>query len=157
MSLPQSARPIDRQIALQMAALLESNDDLNQIKAEQVVNPKRRLADMTEGDVLVDCLGIGMRSETLNRRNYRREYITHAAVRCKLSEAKVTASILDELGGISQSVQTFFENLKSITVTDGTATLIKAEPFVHVSRSQLFGDGLFISPIEFTWVWKPGT
>lgn len=155
MSLPQYSVPIDRQIASQMATDLESNDDLDQIKAEQVVNPKRRLSKMKEAEVLVDCLGIGMRSETLNRRNYRREYLTHAAVRCKLDEAQVTAAILDNLGGIAQAVQTFFEDQKQLTVASGTATLIKAEPFVHVSRSQLFGDGLFLSPIEFTWVWKP--
>lgn len=156
MSLPQYAVPIHRQIAGQMAIDLELNDELDQITAEQITDPKRRLADMREGEILVDCLGIGMRSETLNRRNYRREYITHAAVRCKLTSATVTASVLDNLGAVSQSVQTFFENRKQIHVEEGSATLIKAEPFVHVSRSQLFGDGLFLSPIEFTWVWKQG-
>ena len=156
MSLPQYTVPIHRQIAGQMAIDLEQNDELAQIKAEQIVDPKRRLADMNEGEILVDCLGIGMRSETLNRRNYRREYITHAAVRCKLTSPVVTSAVLDNLGAVSQSVQTFFENQKQIHVADGSATLIKAEPFVHVSRSQLFGDGLFLSPIEFTWVWKQG-
>lgn len=157
MNLPQYTVPIDRQIAAEMATVLESADASNQVKAERVIDPKRTLAKMKEGEVLVDCIGIGMRSEPLNRRNYRREYITHAAVRCKLDNAKITDSVLDDLGSIAQSVQTIFENLKSITVADGSATLIKAEPFVHVSRSHLFGDGLFMSPIEFTWVWKPGS
>lgn len=150
--------PIDRQIAAQMAELVNADTDvLPDVIAEQIVDPKRKLRDMAEGEVLVDCLGVGMRSVALNRRNYAREYITHAAVRCKLTGAQVSAAVLDELGLISQAVQTFFEDQKRITITSGNSTLVKAEPFVHVSRSQLFGDGLFLSPIEFTWKYHPGS
>jgi len=149
--------PIDRQIAARMAYEINNEPQFAGVTAEQIANPKRRLKDMVEGDVLVDCLGVGVRSEVWNRRNYRREYLTHAALRSKLTDGQVTPDILDTLGIMSQAVQTFFESVKRIDLDDGaSATLIKAEPFVHVARGQLFGEGLFLSPIQFAWLYHPG-
>lgn len=146
-----SGTPIHRAVAAQMVAVMSADSTFSGVAIEQVADPKRRLKSMTEGAVLIDCIGVGMRSTPLNRRNFAREYITHAAVRCKLPEAAVTSAILDELGRLSEVVQTFFEDLSRLEFTGASATLVKAEPFVHVARSQLYGDGLFLSPIEFTW------
>lgn len=149
--------PVDRQIAAKMAELLAADSSFAGVSCQQVADPKRVLRDMTDGEKLVDCLGIGVRSTPLNRRHFRRDYITHTAIRSKIEDAKPTAAILDELGRLSEDVQTFFESTaRNITIASGTATLIKAEPFVHVSRGQAWNDGVFLCPIEYTWTYKPG-
>lgn len=150
--------PIERQIAEVMAAQVNADARFDGITAERVVDTKRKLKAMVEGDVLVDCLGVGVRSIVLNRKHFRHEYVTHAAIRCKVTAAKVTSPILDELGLVSQTVQRFFEQENRQLSLSGNAgaTLIKAEPFVHYSREQLYGDGVYLCPIEFTWVYKPG-
>lgn len=150
--------PIERQIAEVMAGQVNNDGRFDGITAARVDDTKRKLKEMTEGDVLVDCLGVGVRSTVLNRKHFRHEYITHAAIRCKVTSAKVTSAIMDELGLVSQTVQRFFEQeSRQLSLSDGAgATLIKAEPFVHYSREQLYGDGVYLCPIEFTWVYKPG-
>lgn len=147
-----SSSPPDRQIAGRMADMLTLEPQFAGITAAQIVDPKRELKKMTEGEVLVDMIGVGMRSVAQNRRNFAREYVTHAAVRSKIDKQSVDDDLLDELGAIATGVQTFFENEKSIELaTDVRASLIMSVPFVHASREHLFGQGLFLSPIEFTW------
>ena len=149
--------PVHRQIAAKMAELLTADASFSGVSCQQITDPKRELRSMTEGGKLVDCLGVGMRSTTLNRRHFRRDYITHTAIRMKLEDGKVTSDVLDELGRLSEDVQTFFESTaRNIVIESGGATLMKAEPFVHASREQLFGDGVFLCPIEYTWTFKPG-
>lgn len=149
--------PIDRQIAAKMAWQMSADAQFDGITCTQVADTKRVLKLMVEGDVLIDCIGVGMRSSVLNRRQFRRDYVTHAAVRCKLTNAAVTNDILNTLGAISQATQTFFETLKRMELDAGAAcTLSKAEPFVHAARDQLYGDGVFLCPIEFTWIYHSG-
>lgn len=151
-----SGSPIHRMISAAMVAAIDASPLFDGAFVEQVDDPKRRLRDMTEGAVLIDCIGIGIRSEPWNRRNFRRTYITHVAVRCKLPDAKVTAADLDELGAVAEAVQTFIEDQKTLTFTGGGVTLLKAEPFVLMARDNLYGEGLYLTPIEFQWAYKPG-
>lgn len=139
-----------------MATLVNDAPLFEGLTAEQVADPKRRLRDMTEGQVLVDCIGIGVRSMPLNRRFFKKVHIVHVAVRCKLPGGVVTTDALDDLGRVAETVQAFFEGVKRFDIADGAVSLEKAEPFIHVSRSQLYGDGLFLTPIEFTWIHHPG-
>lgn len=147
-----SSSPADRQIAARMADMLTLEPQFAGVTAAQVIDPKRVLKEMTEGEILVDMIGVGMRSVAQNRRNFAREYVTHAAIRCKLDQSVIDDAILDELGAMAQGVQTYFENEKSIMLDASTrASLIMAIPFVHADRESLQGSGLFLSPIEFTW------
>ena len=150
---PQNSQvPLHRQIAGAMASAMTAEAEFADLLIEQVTDPKRRLKSMTEGDVLVDCIGVGMRSEPGNRRARLKLYTTHAAVRAKLPGGVPTDSDLERLGFIAERVQTYFEDQHSLTLPNGQlAKLTSSEPFAHVVRSQLFGDGLFTSPIQFTW------
>lgn len=150
--------PFHRQIAERMAFEMTNDAQFAGVTASQVNDPKRVLRDMVAGDVVVDCIGIGVRSAPLNRKQYQREYITHVALRSKITEAQITDAILDELGLLSQMVQTFFEETKRTIPLESPdrANLLKAEPFTHVSRQQLYADGVFVCPIEFTWKYVPG-
>ncbi|MCR9200428.1 MAG: hypothetical protein NXI04_17470 [Planctomycetaceae bacterium] len=148
--------PVWRRIADQMAREINVSQLFSNVVAEQVTHPKRRLKEMSEGQILVDCLGVGMSSTPLNRRFFRHDYVTHAVLRCRIEDADITDDVMDELGAMSEAIQTFFEETRRTMnlLGGGRVSLIKAEPFVHYSRSKLFGDGVFMTPIEFTWTYK---
>lgn len=145
-------KPIHRMIAAAMVASIMDEPEFTDLIAEQVADPKRKLREMAEGDIVVDCIGVGMRTEPGNRRGRLKIYTTHAAIRSKLPGGSPTEADLDRLGLLAEQVQLHFEALHSLRLEDdSSAKLIGSEPFVHVVRSQLFGDGLFTSPIQFTW------
>ena len=151
---PGTKRPIQRLIAAAMAASINADPDLSRIlTAEQVADPRRRLEQLREGQMIVDLIGMGARFTPRNRRDGDRSYIVYLAIHQKLVGGVVTNDALDECGYWAERVQEFFhENAQNgVRLESGQiAILTGSEPF-PVSRDALFGHGLHMSTYQFTW------
>lgn len=152
--MTEPRKPIHRMIAQAMANAI-NHDSLfsTMLRAEQVADPKRRLQDLREGEMIVDCIGQGARFEPRNRRDGDRTYIVWVAVHMKLRDGKVTSDALDESGYWAQQVQEFFhdpDNSEVLLENQQRAVLTASEPF-PLSREALFGHGLHMSTYSFEW------
>jgi hypothetical protein len=151
---PGTKRPIQRLIAAAMATAINADPDLSRIlTAEQVVDPRRRLEQLREGQMIVDLIGMGARFTPRNRRDGDRSYIVYLAIHQKLVGGVVTNDALDECGYWAEQVQEFFHEgaQNGVRLESGQiAVLTGSEPF-PVSREALFGHGLHMSTYQFTW------
>ena len=123
------------------------------INAEQVADPKRRLEELSDGQSILDCIGQGATYQQRNRRGGDRSYTVSIAVHTKLRDGLVTSEALDEAGWWAERVQEFFHESSHRAIglaTGESVTLIESEPF-PVSREQLFGHGLHMATLSFTW------
>jgi hypothetical protein len=92
-----------------MAASINADPDLSRIlTAEQVADPRRRLEQLREGQMIVDLIGMGARFTPRNRRDGDRSYIVYLAIHQKLVGGVVTNDALDECGYWAERVQEFF-------------------------------------------------
>ena len=152
--MPEIRKPIQRMIAAAMANEINAGSLFSSIlRAEQVADPKRRLQDLREGEMIVDCIGQGARFTPRNRRDGDRAYIVWVAVHMKLRDGVVTNDALDESGYWAQQVQEFFHHPANneVRLEDGQyAVLGTSEPF-PLSREALFGHGLHMSTYSFEW------
>jgi len=141
-------------IAQAMADMINADSEFaGAINAEQVADPKRRLEELSEGQSILDCIGQGASYVSRNRRGGDRSYTVWIAVHTKLRDGMVTNEALDEAGWWAERVQEFFhepENRSILLTTGESVTLIESEPF-PVSREQLFGHGLHMATLSFTW------
>lgn len=152
--MPDIRKPIQRMIAAAMADEINADSLFSSIlRAEQVADPKRRLQDLREGEMIVDCIGQGARFTPRNRRDGDRSYIVWVAVHMKLRDGVVTNDSLDESGYWAQQVQEFFhdpEHNEVLLQNGQRAVLGTSEPF-PLSREALFGHGLHMSTYSFEW------
>ncbi len=152
--MPEIRKPIQRMIAASMADAINDDSLFSPVlRAEQVADPKRRLQDLREGEMIVDCIGQGARFTPRNRRDGDRAYIVWVAVHMKLRDGVVTNDALDESGYWAQQVQEFFHHPANneVRLEDGQyAVLNTSEPF-PLSREALFGHGLHMSTYSFEW------
>lgn len=152
--MPEIRKPIQRMIAAAMANEINADSLFSSIlRAEQVADPKRRLQDLREGEMIVDCIGQGARFTPRNRRDGDRAYIVWVAVHMKLRDGVVTNDALDESGYWAQQVQEFFhdpEHNEVLLQNGQRAVLGTSEPF-PLSREALFGHGLHMSTYSFEW------
>lgn len=153
--MPEETRkPIHRLIAAAMANALNADSMFQAaLVAEQVADPKRRLQQLREGEIIVDCIGQGARFQPRNRRDGDRSYVTWVAVHMKLIDGQITNDALDEAGYWAQQVQEFFHDPdnSALQLDNGqTAVLTASEPF-PLSREALFGHGLHMATYQFTW------
>jgi hypothetical protein len=152
--MTEPRKPIQRMIAQAMANAINHDSLFAPIlRAEQVADPKRRLQELREGEMIVDCIGQGARFEPRNRRDGNRTYIVWVAVHMKLRDGQVTNDALDESGYWAQQVQEFFhdpDNSEVLLENQQRAVLTGSEPF-PLSREALFGHGLHMSTYSFNW------
>ncbi len=152
--MPDIRKPIQRMIAASMANEINADSLFSSIlRAEQVADPKRRLQDLREGEMIVDCIGQGARFTPRNRRDGDRTYIVWVAVHMKLRDGVVTNDALDESGYWAQQLQEFFHDPEhnEVALQNGQrAVLGTSEPF-PLSREALFGHGLHMSTYSFEW------
>lgn len=152
--MPDIRKPIQRMIAAAMANEINADFLFGPVlRAEQVADPKRRLQDLREGEMIVDCIGQGARFTPRNRRDGDRAYIVWVAVHMKLRDGVVTNDALDESGYWAQQVQEFFHDPdhNEVLLQNGQrAVLGTSEPF-PLSREALFGHGLHMSTYSFEW------
>jgi hypothetical protein len=152
--MPEVRKPIQRMIAAAMASEINADSLFGPIlRAEQVADPKRRLQELREGEMIVDCIGQGARFTPRNRRDGDRTYIVWVAVHMKLRDGVVTNDALDESGYWAQQVQEFFhdpEHNEVVLESGERAVLGTSEPF-PLSREALFGHGLHMSTYSFEW------
>jgi hypothetical protein len=151
---PGTKRPIQRQIAAAMAAAINADAELSRMLiAEQVADPRRRLEQLREGQMVCDLIGQGARFTPRNRRDGDRAYIVWVAIHQKLVGGVVTNDALDECGFWAERIQEFFHEHAQNGVrleSNQVAVLTGSEPF-PLSREALFGHGLHMSTYQFTW------
>ena len=145
---------IQRLIAAAMVEAINASDSMSAIiRAEQVADPKKRLETLPIGTLILDVIGQGAERRRIDRESLESTFVVSVAVHGRLPGAIVTNEILDDSSRIVEQVSEFlWSEADSLPVAgyDEFAVLIAETPF-PLSREALYGHGLFLQIMQFSW------
>lgn len=160
MPLRTGDRTHESLIADKMVEILSVSTELAiaEVHVESPVDTQREGKELTRGHIWIDVIDVGVIQTYKNRRDDEYEYETHLVVRARpetTASSKISRAWVDQMKWYRDYAQAQFSVAQGnhrLLLSDGrTAHRSVSQPFVLVGRENLYGQGVFIAPVQINW------
>lgn len=162
MAITTDKLSVEAEIADTMVTRLNADTaelDQPEIHIERPTHWERKLKDMDEGHIYLDVFPIGITQRAKNRRADLYEYETHLVARARpdtSASTSISQEWLDTLQWYRDYAQSVFSvaSNKRLSLPTNAINVHRnlSQPFVLQSMAALYGKGLFVAPIQLTWL-----